>query len=83
MTIEDAKVDFSDTSAKFAGRYIASVKLRHVNLSGEGCKCRYEHSQWRTEGSGFGGGFKSPSRNSEGPLKSCQTQPDLKTVKNC
>jgi len=34
--------------------------------------------QWRTEG----GGFKPPSpRNSEGPPKSCQTQPDLKTIK--
>ena len=33
--------------------------------------------QWRTEGGRFGGGFNPPPpRNSEGPPKSCQTQPD-------
>ena len=31
------------------------------------------HSQWRTEG---GLGCSTPPRNSEGPPKSCQTQPD-------
>ena len=32
---------------------------------------------------GGGGWVFKPPRNSEGPAKSCQTQPDLKTVKNC
>jgi hypothetical protein len=39
--------------------------------------------QWRTEGGGGGavwGGSNSPPRNSEGPPKSCQTQPDCE---NC
>ena len=41
-----------------------------------------EWRQWRTEGSGFGGGGSTPPpRNSEGPPKSCQTQPDLKLLK--
>jgi len=36
--------------------------------------------QWRTEKGGGGfGGFK-PSRNSEAPPKSCQTQPDCKKL---
>ena len=33
-------------------------------------------------GGGLGGGSTPPARNSEGPPKSCQIQPDLKTVKN-
>jgi len=32
-------------------------------------------SQWRTEGGGGLGGLKPP-QNSEGPPKSCHTQPD-------
>ena len=35
--------------------------------------------QWRTEGCGLGGS-NPPLRNSEGPPKSCQTQPDCE---NC
>jgi hypothetical protein len=35
MRIEDVKANLSDTSAKFAAKFIASVNLRHVNLSGE------------------------------------------------
>jgi len=35
--------------------------------------------QWRTEG-GLGGFKPPPPRNSEGPTKSCQTQPDCE---NC
>jgi hypothetical protein len=40
--------------------------------------------QWHTEGGGGGciRGFKHPpSRNSEGPPKSCQTQPDCENLK--
>jgi len=37
--------------------------------------------QWRTEGGGLGGIKLPPNpRNSEGPPKSCQTQPDCE---NC
>ena len=43
MTIEDVKVNLSDTRAKFAAKFIANVNLRHVKLSGEPAKCRYEH----------------------------------------
>jgi len=37
--------------------------------------------QWRTEGVGLGGGGHPTSKFGR-PSKSCQTQPDLKTVKN-
>ena len=36
-------------------------------------------AQWRTEGGGGVGVFKPP-RNSEGPPKLCQTQPDLRKL---
>ena len=37
--------------------------------------------QWRTEGGGGGGGgVQPPPRNSEGPSKLCQTQPDLRQL---
>jgi len=39
--------------------------------------------QWRTEGVVSGVQTPPPLRNSEGPPKSCQTQLDVKTVKNC
>ena len=39
---------------------------------------RIKTNHWRTEGGV--GGFKPPPRNSEGPPKSCQTQPDCE---NC
>ena len=38
----------------------------------------YHKGQWHTEGGGFGG-VQTP-RNSEGPSKSCHTQPDCE---NC
>ena len=36
----------------------------------------YIVEQWRTEGRGGLGGSNYTSRNSEGPTKSCQNQPD-------
>ena len=44
---------------------------------------RLSATQWRTEGGGGGGGFGGSNPlppNSEGPPKSCQTQPDCE---NC
>ena len=45
------------------------------------CSSNYiEHYQWRTEGGGTWSFQTPPPRNSEGPPKSCQTQPDCE---NC
>jgi len=49
-----------------------------VNIELHFC-CQF---QWRTEGVVWGVQTPLP-RNSEGPPKSFQTQPDLKTVINC
>ena len=41
----------------------------------------YSVGQWRTEGAGLGGSTQPPPQgNSEGPPKSCQTEPDCE---NC
>jgi len=52
----------------------------HVRFSWKDCERAMEslskgQPQWRTEG-GLGGGGSNPPRNSKGPPKSCQIQPD-------
>ena len=55
--------------AKLNSQLYLVARIRKVEL--------YLHSpQWRTEG-GFGVFKHPPGRNSEGPPKLCQTQPDL------
>ena len=48
---------------------VHSIRIEQVQIGSD---------QWRTEGGVFGG--STPPRNSEGPPKSCKTQPDCE---NC
>ena len=80
MTIEDGKVNLSERIAKFAGRYIASVKLRHVYFAARAASADTNTASGVPRGLGWRGGSNTPSRNSEGSPKSCQTQPDCE---NC
>ena len=56
-----------------ASGIITPIGGRPVHL----CTYRCDDTQWCTEGRL---GCSTPPRNSEGPLKSCQTQPDCE---NC
>ena len=68
-----ARPPLPDTSSNLAQSSETTKVLHPKNATKQGnCELTHITQQWRIEG----GGFKPSPRNSEGPPKSCQTQPD-------